>query len=216
MGKRARGQGVRRWAAWSGMAVAMAGCGPSTIGKAVDAELRDRGFEPQSLPLEIDEAASQIEGEFGDARLMTSPDCSPSLSTAQACAQAGARELRRELAEVLRARWGARGPNAAAARFRLKGKEDFEVWYYAFLPPLLFLGLPYGRDKAEVTIELDVGGEVFTASGQQDMSGGIYSAQFLRGALANAIADAIEQLESKLRARRSKSSHSANAAGGTP
>jgi len=206
-----RGKG--RWHAFVVVAMFAVGAGcaaPSTLGAALDEELRVRGFEPRAHALVIDEAASEIDGEFGDARIVDSPECPSSPRSSDACA----RVLRREVAEVLQARLGSRGPTATPARFRVKGKEDFEFWFYTVIPPLLFLGIPTGRDVAEITLELEVGGDVLTATGRQDLVGGAYSGKFKRGAAANALADAIEQLDAKLRARHAKSASSAGAVGG--
>jgi hypothetical protein len=206
-----RGKGCWQSFVVVAMLAAAAGCaGPTTLGAALDEELRVRGFEPREHALVIDEAASEIDGEFGDARIVASPECPDSPSSSDACA----RVLRREVAEVLQARLGSRGPTATPARFRVKGKEDFEFWFYTVIPPLLFLGIPTGRDVAEITLELEVGGEVLAATGRQDLVGGVYSDKFQRGAVANALADAIEQLDAKLRARHAKSASAAGAVGG--
>jgi hypothetical protein len=206
-----RGKGCWQSFVVVAMLAAAAGCaGPTTLGAALDEELRVRGFEPREHALVIDEAASEIDGEFGDARIVASPECPDSPSSSDACA----RVLRREVAEVLQARLGSRGPTATPARFRVKGKEDFEFWFYTVIPPLLLLGIPTGRDVAEITLELEVGGEVLAATGRQDLVGGVYSDKFQRGAVANALADAIEQLDAKLRARHAKSASAAGAVGG--
>jgi hypothetical protein len=189
-------------------ALELGACGSSgSVVQGADAELRDRDFAFEPLDLVVDEAASEVEGQFVHAELgafdkpsepganATVTECDDEDALPEACT----REFRRRFGQLLQTRLGRPGPNAVPVRFRLRGEESKEWWVVPILAWYLSVfGVPVGRDSADVTLELEVAGRVHTGEGHAGGRFGLYYGQ--GDPLHAALADAIEAVAASLRA----------------
>ncbi len=102
--------------------------------------------------------------------------------------------LRAEVAEVLDLALAQRDWPSAPTRFRVLGRLSHQGWIGVIpcLGVLILAGCPSKIGKADITLELEVGGKRQMASGQGSAIGGLYYQGNAAGvALARALAEAV-------------------------
>lgn len=115
-------------------------------------------------------------------------------------------QVRMQIADALQEYFGAPGPSAQPARFRVDARSSAGgtawMWMFPCLVDLIIIGCPVGWYSANASVDLEVGGRRYSGTGVSTRLIGLYYGHNAYGAVGAAIADALRSIAEQMGPKR--------------